>query len=221
MASGHSVVRFIRGDKEISLPLNQVTVARLSTAFGIEEASLWLKEEISGRGFFPENGSFDSLSQYQGDIYRLCVEGRAMSTRQAVLQESDSRARSGPFRVITESAGMDMPVRPSQGPPAFRSVFSSRKGTHETITVKIKKATNGPNGKLTATEAAYCTLTDATASVPFVTTFIQQEFGASYVLVGNDGLEIRDQPGTRGRDRPHAGLRYSYYSSASIGIVDL
>ena len=198
------VFRFYRGDKEISVPLNQVTASRLYQVFDIEESSIWLREEYGGRGFFPEHGCFDSLSVCEGEIYRLSLEGRPVAQQ---LQREMLTLRP----VISPDSAVS-----GVSTPVFRSVVEQ---AEKKFTIKVKKATVDNNSKLTPIDVAYYALTEQTANVSSINTFIAEEFGDIYTLIGADGLEIHDQPGTRGEYDIISGYNDSikdyYYNSNS------
>ena len=41
-------------------------------------------------------------------------------------------------------------------------------------------------------------VTETTANITYITSFIQQKFGLDHVIVTGDGLKIEDSPGTQG-----------------------
>ena len=45
----------------------------------------------------------------------------------------------------------------------------------------------------------YTDITDTTANIVFTLTIIQRRWGEEFTLVTNDGLELLDSPGTRGK----------------------
>ena len=144
------------------------------------------------------------MSVCEGEIYRLSVEGRPVAQQ---LQRETSTLRP----VISPDSAV-----PGVPRPVFRSVVGQ---AEKKFTIKVKKATVGNNGKLTPIDVAYYALTEQTANVSSVNTFIAvEEFGDIYTLVGADGLEIHDQPGTRGEYHIISGYNDSikeYYNSNS------
>ena len=50
------------------------------------------------------------------------------------------------------------------------------------------------------------------ADAPSMLRAVQEQFGPGYTIVSNDGLEIKDGPGTRGT---YVCIRYSMYAKAN------
>ena len=46
----------------------------------------------------------------------------------------------------------------------------------------------------------YTDITDTTANVDYILTIVPRRWGEDYTLVTNNGLELLDSPGTRGKN---------------------
>ena len=46
----------------------------------------------------------------------------------------------------------------------------------------------------------FTSINEATATVPYLSTFIHDKWGMGYVLVTHDGLRLEDSDGTRGKN---------------------
>ena len=46
----------------------------------------------------------------------------------------------------------------------------------------------------------YTDIVESTANVDYILTVVQRRWGEDYTLVTNDGLELLDSPGTRGKN---------------------
>ena len=46
----------------------------------------------------------------------------------------------------------------------------------------------------------YTDISETTANVDYILTIVQRRWGEDYTLVTNDGLELLDSPGTRGKN---------------------
>ena len=122
----------------------------------------------------------------------------------AVAGPSNLRPEIGQLPIQRSTTSAVVPSSVNVERPIFRSVIGhgrkSGTGSNETVSVKIKKADKSfKNGKLEliTTNIAYCHVTESTANVNSINAFIREEFGENYLLAGTDGLEIRDQSGTR------------------------
>ena len=97
------------------------------------------------------------------------------------------------------------PFRPYQ---VQRPIFSSRKGSNltDSFTLKIIQAgvVHGQNNKISFVNHSqmFTTIVESTATVPYLSSMIQDKWGEGYVLVTSDGLRLEDSDGTRGMYKP-------------------
>ena len=147
----------------------------------LDPTTVWLREEFGNRFFFPDsaNASFD----LPAGIDCLVVEGAA------VVQ--------GPSPVSS------VPVTTPGYAGGTRPVFSSgqRKG-QPTFNVKVVQASLKwlPNGKpeFNHLGQVFVDITEATANVHYIRSEVQKKWGADYIIVTADGLQLDDSPGTQG-----------------------
>ena len=201
-------VRLVRQNNEIELLLEQITVENLRVAFKVDPSTVWLREDIGSKAFFPDStGLFPTLQATSlTEIYRLKVEGSPDSNSERRIVsgstiQSDQPSSSGNNQLQTTlTAGPTFSGLGSHARPVFRSV--KHKGEETTI-VKIVKSKLSFNhmGKpeFNVIDAIYCNVTNTLADVPTVLRHVHTEIGTSYTLVSNDGLEIKDLPATRGQ----------------------
>ncbi len=74
---------------------------------------------------------------------------------------------------------------------------------HDSFTLKIIQASvahHGQNNKISFVHHGqiFTTMTETTATVPYLTSTIQDKWGEGYALVTSDGLRLEDSDGTRG-----------------------
>ena len=74
---------------------------------------------------------------------------------------------------------------------------------YNSCTMKVvrveKKITVGGKIEFLAHEATYVELKPSTANASYIQSHVQKIWGAEYVIVSNDGLQIVDTSATRGR----------------------
>lgn len=70
-------------------------------------------------------------------------------------------------------------------------------------TTKVVKAemkhVSGGKVEFISEEILYVELKPSTANVNYIQSYIQKTWGSQYIIVSNDGLQIRDSSGTRGQ----------------------
>ena len=86
--------------------------------------------------------------------------------------------------------------------PAFRSVTAHRQTRGKSVSVKIvqSRVSFSESGKPTFEKIGqmFVDVGEGTATVPYIQSTMQAEFGSNYTLVTNDGLELHDSAGTQG-----------------------
>ena len=121
-------------------------------------------------------------------ITRLNVEGCPFSDNETRRVASFSTA-PGPSNAA------------SSRPVASRPLSSVTRRV-QSVNVKIVKATMklGANGKpeFTPVTQTFVDVTETTANTDYILSAVQRKWGAQYVIVTSDGLQIEDGSGTQG-----------------------
>ena len=188
--SGERTINLRRGEVRVELRASQTTCHIIGRAFGLDPETIWLKEEYGTRAFFPDDGSnFTGLDAISNDYYSLTVEGVPVEAPQR------SGTSSSSVSVLNTTTGT-----PTTRKPYFQPVINKSKEVYS-LKVVLADLSYGIHGKpeFSPLESAYCEIMETTANATFISRFIRQEFDEEYVLVSNDGLEIKDFPGTRGK----------------------
>lgn len=158
---------------------------------------MWLKQEMGRRCYFPDSsGHFNIDAEglgVSGFTFGLIVEGTPLPTN----RQPESSPSTTVASVPSTSAG----AGPSQ--PYYKPTIASKKtGADGNFNVKIVKAkvTKLPNGKVdfVRMEQMHVNVDEPSANVNTITSAIQSRWGANYVVVTADGLEVDDSAGTRG-----------------------
>ena len=102
----------------------------------------------------------------------------------------------------TSGTGASASYQTGDRPPTFKSVIpkaSSKEPTHtlKVVRAKMEKSRTGKVEFETETQM-YIDITESTATVGHVLQEIKDRWGANYVLVTVDGLELGDSEGTKG-----------------------
>ena len=144
----------------------------------VDPSTIWLREEFGQRAFFPDAiNQFHFPSEVGLSITSLVVEG------------SQTRPISAP----EPTAAVCIPGPSTYASPVYKPIFSSKKEQSlkvKIIQAKMKKHSGRP--EFTSMCQTYVTITEATASLDYVTTVIQRKWGSQYVLVTSDGLKLDD-----------------------------
>ena len=165
----------------------------------IDLNTLFLRESGGPRAFFPDsaNRSFRFTSDVGTSVLSFNVEGTS-AERNSI---SESVALATPS--ISQSSGPSGYVSPYPSHQPSRPIFSAKKITSDSsFTLKIIQARviYGSNSKLSFVNSGqmFTSISESTATVPYLSTVIQDKWGEGYVLVTSDGLKVEDSDGTRG-----------------------
>ena len=84
--------------------------------------------------------------------------------------------------------------------PAYKPIFSGKKGASVSVKVVQSSISKLSSGKLDFEKLGqtFVKVNESTANVDFITTCIQRRWGYDYVLVTNDNLRVEDSAGTQG-----------------------
>ena len=139
-------------------------------------------------------------------ITRLAVEGCPLSDNEPRRVASLTTA-PGPSSAIT----VPRASRPLSVVP--RRVQS--------VNVKIVKATMKPgvNGRpeFTPVTQTFVDVTESTANTTYILNAVQRKWGAQYVIVTSDGLQIEDGSGTQGRLKTVVVVLWGYSRTSHNG----
>ena len=203
----------------------------------VDPAEVWLQDDCDSTAYFPQEGHFD-LHTLGLPYVTLNVEGPDVPTiapRSSNLPPPPPPRPSSSVTVASTHHSSTLP------PPVFRSVTAPRRGA--TFSLKVVKATILRKGRgkpeFQASSQMYIELTEATAYLDHIVELIRKRWGAEYILVTNDGIELEDSPATQGRRCSDAVLAltlisilhvlktmypwnsFSFLSSLSIGRTGL
>ena len=153
------------------------------TILQLDSRTVWLKQEFGRRCYFPDqNGQFNFGHEVGDSVFGLTVEGAPV------------HHTSHTVPCATPSISPN-----SNNQPYYKSIGSKKETT---FNVKVVKANmrNLPNGKteFERLEQTHISLDDHTANVNTVTSAVQSKWGADYIVVTGDGLEVDDSSGTQG-----------------------
>ena len=188
--TGEVTVRLVRKDQVLELRVSQLTVDIIGKAFGVIPSTVWLREEIGHRAFFPEeNGEFSEMEAMADELYSLFVEGDNSPKTAHSLETNSARLSQSP---TSKEIGCSQQQLPTGLPKK-----SSKTVSVKIILADLKLGTlNKP--EFTPIDVAYCEITEETANAPYISSFVKQQYGDNYILTSSDGLEIKDFSGTRG-----------------------
>lgn len=170
----------------------------------MDPKTIWLKDEISGRAYFPNPGEevFDTSSMEE-HTYTLLVEGATPTIERyrLILKSLCRHVNTFPICrppvTVIASPGAAGPSGSSSAQPALAT-----SKTFNACTTKVVKAEKkvGSGGKIEflTQEAVYVELKPSTANATYVQNYIQSMWGSDYIIVSNDGLQIKDCAATRG-----------------------
>lgn len=185
-----SSITLARESREVEINVSQVTASAIALIFNLNPDTVWLQETIGSRIYIPnESGSF--ALDASAIAYGVRVNGVPPTTPQTQEQISPI---GGSTTVITPVT----PVTASHGRPIFHSVSSRKTGTR----VKVVRAhlSYAQNGKpiFNSVDVIFVDVHEDNADLPAMLRLVREQFGPDYIIVSNDGLEIKDGPGTRG-----------------------
>ena len=184
-----STVSLTYDNNEVEVNASQVTTSAISLIFHLNPDTIWLQETIGSRIHIPnEDGSF-SL-EGTAIAYGLRVNDVPAVTPQRQPQQVRSQP-SAPSPTVTTPVNGNF-----HGRPVFTSV-TSRKTKVKIVRARLTYAHNGkPNFE--NIDVIFVDIHEDSADVVSMLRAVQEQFGPNYVIVSNDGLEIKDSPGTRG-----------------------
>ena len=184
--SSLSRVTLERNGRRQELQIDQVTVQNIRRLFQTSPADAWLRDEVTDAAYFPlDDGTFD-LSDGVTSITTLVVEGSVSRS---------SLPPPCPFR--SQSVSITPPIS-SNLPPTFRSVTAPRRT--QSFSLKIVKATMVRSGvkRKPKFQQIYVELVESTANLEHVLNIVQNRWGAHFVLVTSDGLQLEESSATQG-----------------------
>ncbi|KXJ21501.1 hypothetical protein AC249_AIPGENE754 [Exaiptasia diaphana] len=181
---------FIRGGRKLWISLQDVTAKRLSTAFQVDEDSLYLKQEWGDSAVFPDDGKFNLLPYTVGTSFEVMGVEKSK-------QNPPSSALSYTSASTSSQSGAN---NYSNNQQTSRLFAAFKKSTDKTsFACKIVLADKTGKG-FTEKNQMYLTLREDSANVPFVLDKAKEKFGKELILVSGNGLPIEDEEGTRGKD---------------------
>ena len=182
-----SSITLTHESREVEMNVSQVTASAIALIFNLNPDTVWLQETIGSRIYISnECGSFDLDTS--AIAYGVRVNGVPATTPKSQQQVSPN---GGSTTVIT-------PVTASHGRPMFHSVSSRKTGTRvKVVRAHLSYAHNG-RPVFNNVDVIFVDVHEDNADVPTMLRSVREQFGPDYVIVSNDGLEIKDGPGTRG-----------------------
>jgi hypothetical protein len=182
------------GDKRVEVDVGQVTTASLGLIFNLDASTVWLQDRIGNRIYIPDaDGNFD-LMRYSSSVHGVTVNGVVAVPSTTNASQSQSHTPSTASSSVTAT-----PVTSSSGTrPFFHSVTSRRnKAKIKIVRSEITYSGNGrPN--FSNIDVMFIDLNEDNADVNSILALVRGEFGNNFTIVGNDGLQIKDSPATRG-----------------------
>ena len=173
--------------------VEQINTTNIALVFSLDAATVWLQDQIVNRIYTPDaRGSFD-LARHSSNVHGVTVNGIHListTTTAATPQNTSTPSSSATVSGVATSSG--------SRPPFFHS-FTNRKNRVKVKFVRSDIAYSG-NGRpiFTNIDALFVGLTDDKADLNSMLALVQSEFGPNFTIVGNDGLQIKDSPATRG-----------------------
>lgn len=170
---------------------SQVTTSAIALIFNLNPDTVWLQETIGSRIHIPnEDGSF--ALDASAIAYGVRVNGVSATAPQSQQQQ---QMQTSP---IVSSATVTTPVTASHGRPFFHSVTSRKTGTRVKIVRALLSYANNGRPNFNNVDVIFVDVHEDNADAPSMLRAVQEQFGPDYTIVSNDGLEIKDGPGTRG-----------------------
>ena len=192
------MVTLERNGSRHEVQLGQVNTENLRRMFHVSVSEVWLKDDITGKVYFPEeHGSFH-LADIEG-YPTLTVEGPDMSQSTSLPRRGNPFLRATSSTVSsTLSAGSS---GSSPGAPIFRSVVAPRKGSTlcvKIVKAKVKKGGNRKKPEFLPISQTYVEVTESTATLDHILNMVKRRWGDQYVLVTSDCIQLEDSPATQG-----------------------
>ena len=168
---------------------------------------MWLRCDFSNRAFWPsENGEFNLSSHH--DFAHLIVEGPPAVSPHLPAAEVVNFGSPGPSTIAGLPA-LTMSALPKRGSySGFQSVVSmatttsKRKGSAVALKIIVAKMTR-PAEKIAfeKREQIFVSITETTATLPYILAQVKEHVGDDYIIVTCDGLELKESTGTEGMYR--------------------
>ena len=181
-------VRLKRGDIQVKFLASQVTTTAVSRVFNVSADTVWLRDSISSQVILANNqGEFTFTdSGVLGSTF--FVEGSADSKAKQQNQRGSNNIQ------VKESSGISLPVnnisykgnyQSTLPGPSFKSILAKKVDAGTTIRIVKAKMSLTKTGKVNFDNEAqvYVEVKESTANVPYITTYIQNQFGDQYILV--------------------------------------
>ena len=217
-------VKVKRGNQEYELLADQLSTETLRRIFAVSPDSVWLREEYTGRVYFPDNEGHFRVRETSYSIF--CVEGPHVQTTTSVLPSNSLPSTLGPSPSVMSTPDPSsslvsipgpsssvvstpnllgsgtMSRSGSQVPPYFKSVIPVGRSKEPTVNLKVilARMVNSKNGKCSfaAQSQMFVELTEGTALVSHILMIARRQWGEHITLVSNDGIEFEDSPGSTG-----------------------
>ena len=179
-----------RNERTAEMQTSHVSCDNLRRVFHVDPTNVWLMDDLDGSAYFPEtDGFFRGLVNFQ----TLIVEGP---------DEETSASRPHATRSITTSSTTSSPARRLPPSTGYHSVVAPKTKSPQLLRVKVVKAKMIWEGKGKPTfqtaQQLYIEVHETTANVEYILDEVRARWGASYVIVTNDGLKLEDSPATQG-----------------------
>ena len=183
-----STVRLTYERKDIDMDIDQITTTSIALIFHLNPDTIWLQDTIGTRIYIPnDDGSFQLGSS--SIAYGCKVNGIPINASQPMATE-------------TPPSTSHTIVSPTVGRSAERPFFHSVSSRNTKAKVKIVRArlSYAQNGRpvFQNIDVIFVDVTEENADARSIIRAVQEQFGANYTIVSNNGLEIKDGPGTRG-----------------------
>ena len=200
MSSDSSLmVTLERNGARHEVELSQVNTENLRRMFHVSISEVWLKDDITGKAYFPgEDGSFHlaDIAEY----ITLTVEGPDLSQSTSLPRRANPFQRSSLYSASSSTVS-STPSGTSPATPIFRSVVAPRKGSTfcvKIVKAKVKKGGNRKKPEFLPISQAYIELTESTANLDHISSMVKRRWGDQYVIVTSDGIQLEDSPATQG-----------------------
>ena len=180
--------------KQVEINVDQINTANLALIFSVNAATVWLQDRIGNKIYIPDSsGNFD-IARHSSNVHGVTVNGVHLSS--AVTGTATQNVSAA---VSSTTLSSTATVTPSGSRPPFFQSVSSRKNK---VKVKFVRSdiTYSGNGRpnFTNIDVMFVDLTEDNADLNSMLALVRNEFGPNFTIVGNNGLQIKDSPATRG-----------------------
>ena len=193
-SAGSQTVTLHFGTKEVEMSVEQITTTSIALVFSLDAATVWLQDHIGSSIYIPDDeGRFEGLSRHSSNVHGVTVNGVNSQHGSTTPQPQNA---STPNSSVTVSSVSTSALRP----PFFHSVTSRKNVTRVKVKFVRSDVAYTGNGRsiFTNIDAMFVNLTDDNADVNSMKALVQSEYGPNFTIVGNDGLQIKNSPATRG-----------------------